>query len=72
MGGLVHGIDFGTSTSSIMVGRRDGSIAKVRDPASPHGSFAVPSSICMQKDGAIAVGTAAERSRRTRPEDYRS
>jgi molecular chaperone DnaK (HSP70) len=72
MSGVVHGIDFGTSTSSIMVARRGSAPVKVRDPASTHGAYAVPSAVCLQGDGSPAVGSVAESARRIRPQSYRT
>ncbi|MFD0577451.1 Hsp70 family protein [Dactylosporangium darangshiense] len=70
--GVVYGIDFGTSTSAIVVGRADGTFLRVKDPGSPFGRYSVPTAVCLQRDGTFAVGAAAERTKRLRPDRYRA
>ncbi|MFD9884072.1 Hsp70 family protein [Streptomyces alboflavus] len=67
---LTYGIDLGTSNSSIMVGRPDGTVVRVGDPLS--GGAAIPTSVCLGPEGQLLVGAAAEYGKRLRPFDYRS
>lgn len=67
---LVYGIDFGTSTSAIMIGRPSGALAPVRDPAD-RSSVCVPTAVFLAPDGTMAVGERARRLRHTRIEAYR-
>lgn len=69
---VVHGIDFGTSTSMIMVGRPGAEPLQIRDPLAARGEIGVPSSVCARPDGALAVGLAAERIKPIRIQDYRT
>jgi molecular chaperone DnaK (HSP70) len=69
--GIAYGIDFGTSNSSIMIARDDGSVAKVPEPGGTHGSFAIPTAVCLLPDGKLEVGSAAERRKSQYPENYR-
>ena len=69
---VVHGIDFGTSTSMIMVGRPGAALLQIRDPLAARGEIGVPSSVCARPDGSLAVGLAAERIKLIRIEDYRT
>ena len=70
--GLLHAIDFGTSNSTIIVGRPDGMLQRVADPASPAESHSIPTSVCVLRNGQIAVGRAAENAKKLRPGAYRS
>ena len=70
MTGLVYGIDLGTTTSAVVVGRADGSSVRVRDPGSAHGSYAIPTSVCLTPDGDPVVGAAAERAKAGCPDRY--
>jgi molecular chaperone DnaK (HSP70) len=70
--GLIYGIDFGTAGSSLIVGRDDGTVERIKNPASAHGSFTVPSSVCEAPDGSLVVGAAAELARIDSPERYRN
>jgi molecular chaperone DnaK (HSP70) len=67
---LVYGIDFGTSTSAIMIGRPSGGVVKVRDPAD-RGNVCVPTAVFLGPDGTVTVGERARRMRHTRIEAYR-
>lgn len=69
---VVHGIDFGTSTSMIMIGARDRPELLVRDPAATQGQVGIPTSVCARSDGTLAVGHEAERIKRLRIRDYRT
>jgi molecular chaperone DnaK len=71
-GGLLHAIDFGTSNSAIIVGHEDGTLVRVRDPASPSESSSIRTSVCVLRDGRVAVGHAAENAKRLRAGAYRS
>jgi molecular chaperone DnaK (HSP70) len=71
MAEFVYGIDFGTSNSSIMIAYRGGALARVKDPASPRGATAIPSTICVKPDGELLVGAAAEAMKLSYPENYR-
>ena len=68
----VHGIDFGTSTSLIMVGRPGTAPLLIRDPLAAHGEVGVPTSVCARPDGSLAVGFEAERIKQLRIRDYRT
>lgn len=70
MSGLVYGIDFGTSTSAIMVGDLDGSVRTVPDPAAPL-SVTMPTSVCLNRSGVPVVGAEAERIKLRNPGYYR-
>lgn len=69
---VVHGIDFGTSTSIIMVGRPGVPALLVRDPTAAHGEVGIPTSVCARRDGTLAVGYEAERVKQIRIQDYRT
>lgn len=69
---VVHGIDFGTSTSKIMVGRPGVPALLIRDPTAAHGEMGIPTSVCARRDGSLAVGYEAERIKRIRIHDYRT
>jgi predicted GTPase len=70
--GLAHAIDFGTSTSTIVVVRPDGTTVSVPDPHRPlDGEVSIPTSVCADFDGTILVGTAAEYARAANPDGYR-
>lgn len=72
-GGLVvHGIDFGTSTSMIMVGRPGTALLQIKDPKAARGEIGVPSSVCARPGGSLAVGLAAERIKLIYIRDYRT
>jgi molecular chaperone DnaK len=72
-GGLVvHGIDFGTSTSMIMVGRPGATLLQIKDPLAGRGETGVPSSVCARPNGSLAVGLAAERIKLIHIQDYRT
>jgi molecular chaperone DnaK len=68
--GVLHAIDFGTSTSAIVVGRPDGTIARIRDPLRA-GSTSIPTSVCVLDGGEIVVGTKAENAKHVYPIAYR-
>jgi molecular chaperone DnaK len=57
-----------------MVGRPDGSIARIRDPLRTRGQvvYQIPTAVCIRDDGSLAVGTSAERMKLSRPGRYRS
>lgn len=69
---VVHGIDFGTSTSIIMVGRPGVPALLIRDPTAAHGEVGIPTSVCARRDGTLAVGYEAERVKQIRIQDYRT
>jgi molecular chaperone DnaK (HSP70) len=69
--GLLHAIDFGTSNSAVIVGYGDGTLTQVRDPASPAESSSIRTSVCVLRDGQVAVGHAAENAKRLRAGAYR-
>ncbi len=69
--GVWHAIDFGTSNSAVVVGRADGTLQRIADPASPADSYSIPTSVCVLRDGQIAVGRAAENAKKLRPGAYR-
>jgi len=72
-GGLVvHGIDFGTSTSMIMVGRPGAASLQIKDPLAARGEVGVPTSVCARPDGPLAVGLAAERIKLIHIQNYRT
>lgn len=57
---LVYGLDFGTSTSLLAVGRtEDARVDFVQDPATPDRQIWIPTAVCELPDGALAVGQAA-------------
>ncbi|KWV34656.1 Hsp70 family protein [Micromonospora rifamycinica] len=68
--GLVYGIDFGTATSAVAVCVDGEPPRLLDDPTDPAGGVLVPTSVCLERDGSLSVGTAAERSKHLRP--YRS
>ncbi|KQC39039.1 Hsp70 family protein [Frankia sp. ACN1ag] len=67
---LVYGIDFGMSTSAIMVGRPGGDVVTIQDPAD-RSRVSMPTAVFLGPDGTIAVGERARRMRHTRIEAYR-
>jgi molecular chaperone DnaK (HSP70) len=69
---VVHGIDFGTSTSMIMVGRAGLDPLLIRDPAAVYGEVGFATSVCVRRDGSVAVGVEAERIKLIRIQDYRT
>jgi actin-like ATPase involved in cell morphogenesis len=69
---VVHGIDFGTSTSMIMVGRAGDDPVLIRDPLAEYGQLGFPTSVCVRRDGSLAVGVEAERIKLMRIQDYRT
>jgi molecular chaperone DnaK (HSP70) len=69
---VAHGIDFGTSTSLIMVGRPGVPSLLVKDPLAAHGEVGVPTSVCARPDGSLAVGFEAERIKQLSIRDYRT
>lgn len=70
--GLAHAIDFGTSTSSIVVCCPDGTTVPVADPDRPLDRvLSIPTAVCAAFDGTILVGTAAEYARASSPGAYR-
>ena len=69
--GLLHAIDFGTSTSAIVVGKGDGTLVHVPDPVLPTGPPSVKTSICVLRDGKIVIGKAAENAKALSPAAYR-
>ena len=69
---VVHSIDFGTSTSMIMVGRPGVPGLLIRDPTAAQGETGFPTSVCARRDGTLAVGREAERVKRIRIQDYRT
>jgi len=68
----VHGIDFGTSTSMIVVGRPGTPPLVIKDPLAARGEVGIPSSVCADEDGTLAVGLAAERIKLIHIHDYRT
>ncbi|MFI6295872.1 Hsp70 family protein [Nonomuraea sp. NPDC050790] len=68
--GVVYGIDFGTSNSSIMVGLADGRIVVVPDPETP-GAAEIPTAV-LAAGGKLHVGTAARRLGPAYIQDYRT
>lgn len=70
--GPVYGIDFGTWTSALVVLRPDHPPLPVRDPVSPFGATSVRSAVCLQPDGSMVVGQAAQNSRLQRPGRFRA
>ncbi|MBT0773265.1 Hsp70 family protein [Kineosporia sp. J2-2] len=66
----VYGIDAGTTSSAIAVGLDDGTVLRVKDPGSAHGSVSSASSACVLRNGTVAVGAAAEAVRIARAEHY--
>jgi molecular chaperone DnaK (HSP70) len=69
---VVHGIDFGTSTSMITIGRPGMPQLLVRDPAAVYGEVGIPTSVCARFDGTLAVGFEAERIKQIHVADYRT
>ncbi len=69
---VVHGIDFGTSTSLIMIGRPGQPHLLIRDPAAASGEQGFPTSVCVRGNGSLAIGHEAERIKRLRIRDYRT
>jgi molecular chaperone DnaK (HSP70) len=67
---LVYGIDFGTTNSAVMVGTPNGKIIRIRNPVMA--SYEIPSAICLQRDGTMAVGTIATNMKRQRPAWFRA
>lgn len=70
--GLGHAIDFGTSTSSIVVSEPGGALTPIRDPALSGGPPYVRTALCVRPDGRVAVGQEAENLKRLYPGAYRS
>ncbi len=66
---LVYGVDFGTSNSSIMIGRPGGRVIRVRNPV--NSSYEVPSAVCLSPDGTMEVGSVATQMKLLRPAWYR-
>jgi uncharacterized protein (DUF302 family) len=54
--GLAHAIDFGTSTSEILICQPDGATIAVPDRRL-YGASLVPTSIFVRRDGSVLVGT---------------
>ena len=71
-GPAVHGIDFGTSTSMIMVARAGVDPVLIRDPLAEYGELGFATSVCVRRDGSLAVGVEAERIKLLRIQDYRT
>ena len=69
---VVHGIDFGTSTSMIMVGQAGADLVLIRDPSATYGEAGFATSVCVRRDGSLAVGIEAERIKLVRIQDYRT
>ncbi|MFF0717831.1 Hsp70 family protein [Micromonospora sp. NPDC003816] len=69
--GLVYGVDFGMSTSALVIGRPGGEPVLARDPAGRPDVPTVPSAVCLLPDGTLAVGAVAEHAGRLRPQHYR-
>ncbi|NUR31441.1 MAG: Hsp70 family protein [Catenulispora sp.] len=70
--GLLHSIDFGTTTSAIIVTEPDGTRTEIADPAAPFGPPSIRTAICVQRYGTLLVGAAAERSKMRFPGAYRA
>ncbi|MFI6903864.1 Hsp70 family protein [Nonomuraea sp. NPDC050394] len=68
--GVVYGIDFGTSNSSIMVGLADGRVVVVPDPETP-GAAEIPTAV-LATGGRLHVGTAAKRLGPAYIQNYRT
>ncbi|MFD9946015.1 Hsp70 family protein [Nonomuraea sp. NPDC059023] len=68
--GVVYGIDFGTSNSSIMVGLADGRVVAVPDPETP-GAAEIPTAV-LATGGRLHVGTAAKRLGPAYIQNYRT
>ncbi|MEV0321040.1 Hsp70 family protein [Streptomyces sp. NPDC050658] len=68
--GPVHGIDFGTSTSALLIGRQDGTVTGVKDPAVPHAGLSIRTAVCPTPRGELAVGQAAYAARMANPVEY--
>jgi molecular chaperone DnaK len=69
---VVHGIDFGTSTSMIVVGRPGVAQLVIKDPLAVRGEVGIPTSVCARPDGTLAVGFEAERIKQIHVADYRT
>jgi len=69
---VVHGIDFGTSTSMIVIGRPGVPQLVVKDPLAMRGEVGIPTSVCARPDGTLAVGFEAERIKLIHVADYRT
>jgi actin-like ATPase involved in cell morphogenesis len=69
---VVHGIDFGTCTSMIMVGRSGVDPVLIRDPLAEYGALGFATSVCARREGSLAVGIEAERMKLIRIQDYRT
>ncbi|SDK57839.1 Hsp70 protein [Glycomyces sambucus] len=67
-----YGIDFGTSTSAIIVVDAEGNVTRISDPESAQSSYTFPSCALMTEDGRLVVGTTAERLGRLRLSAFRS
>jgi molecular chaperone DnaK (HSP70) len=65
----LHAIDFGTSTSAIVVCEPGMPPRPVRDHA---GAAVIPTAICALPDGGVRVGREAENAKRLYPGAYRS
>ncbi|MEV4897671.1 Hsp70 family protein [Nonomuraea sp. NPDC055795] len=68
--GVVYGIDFGTSNSSIMVGLADGRVVVVPDPET-RGAAEIPTAVLATR-GRLYVGTAAKRLGPAYIQNYRT
>ncbi|MBB5083286.1 Hsp70 family protein [Nonomuraea endophytica] len=68
--GVVYGIDFGTSNSSIMVGLADGRVVVVPDPET-RGAAEIPTAVLATR-GKLYVGTAAKRLGPAYIQNYRT
>ncbi|MFI9558609.1 Hsp70 family protein [Nonomuraea endophytica] len=68
--GVVYGIDFGTSNSSIMVGLADGRVVVVSDPET-RGAAEIPTAVLATR-GRLYVGTAAKRLGPAYIQNYRT
>lgn len=69
---VVHGIDFGTSTSMIVIGRPGVPQLVVKDPLAVREAVGTPTSVCARPDGTLAVGFEAERIKQIQVADYRT
>ena len=69
---VVHGIDFGTSSSMIMIGRPGLPLLEIKDPLALRGEVGIPTSVCARADGSLAVGLDAERVKLMHVADYRT
>src|ERR1700677_962291 len=71
----VYGIDFGMSSSSLMIGMPGGAVVRIHDPLRLHDrlSCQIPTVVGLREDGSLAVGTEVERQAKAeRPQDYRN